>query len=92
MVAAAARETERFMPARGGFVAPVYQVVIHPSKDTGGYWAECSFENGGACTVGDTIKETQVNMYESVSLFLKDDYPDITDFSLAFSMGADIDD
>jgi predicted RNase H-like HicB family nuclease len=67
---------------------PVYQVVIHPNEDdVPGYWAEYHTEKGGAFTDGDTVKETQANMYESMSLFLQDDYPDITDFSLEFIMG-----
>ena len=66
---------------------PVFTVVIHKNEDGVGYWAICEMPNGGASTIGDTIHETQKNMYESMSLFLEDDYPDIKDFSLAFVMG-----
>jgi hypothetical protein len=93
MVVSIPSKTGHTIPIRGGYMAPVYRVVIHPSKDTGGYWAECAInEKCGAFTIGDTIKETQVNMYESVTLMLDGDYPDIADFSLEFSMSADIDD
>ena len=63
---------------------PVYNVVIHKNEDGNGYWAVCEMPNGGATTMGDTIHETQHNMYESMSLFLQDDYPDVSDFSLQF--------
>ena len=63
---------------------PVYTVVINRDEENGGYWAICDMPNGGASTMGDTIFETQRNMYESMSLFLEDDYPEIKDFSLNF--------
>lgn len=78
------RQKEHTIPLRGGVMAPVYRVVIHPNEDGVGYWAECPMDNGGAATDGDTIMETQANMFESVALYLKDDYPDITDFFLDF--------
>ena len=65
---------------------PIYTVVIHKNEDGVGYWAICDMPNGGASTIGDTICETQRNMYESVSLYLADDYPSIKDFSLVFVM------
>jgi predicted RNase H-like HicB family nuclease len=64
---------------------PTFTVNIFPSEN-GGYWAECPMVNGAAFTDGGTIKETEVNMYESVALFLRDDFPDVTDFSLEFFM------
>ena len=63
---------------------PVYTVVIHKNEDGMGYWAVCEMPNGGASTIGDTIHETQKNMYESMLLFLEDDYPDVKDFFLTF--------
>jgi len=95
MVASKTLRAGHSIPVRGGVMVsvPVFQAVIHPSKDTGGFWGECHVnENGGAFTIGRTVKETQSNMYESVTLYLKDDYPDITDYSLEFSMGEDLDD
>ena len=65
---------------------PIYTVIIHQNEDSIGYWAECPMDNGACFTDGDTIKETQANMYESVSLYLEDDYPDVTDFALSFVM------
>ena len=64
---------------------PIYTAVIHPNENIPGYWAEC-ITVPGAFTIGDTIHETQMNMYESVSLMLEDDYPEIEDFSLQFVM------
>ena len=64
----------------------VFNVVIHPSPDVGGYWAECSMPGGGCTTQGDTLHETQKNMFESVSLFLQDDHPDIKEFFLVFEV------
>ena len=63
---------------------PTYTVVIHKNEDGVGYWAECELGESCAFTDGDTIHETQCNMYESVSLMLEDDYPKVKDFSLAF--------
>ena len=63
---------------------PVYTVVIHKNEDGKGYWAKCQMSNGCCFTDGDTVKETQENIYESVSLYLEDDYPDITDYLLNF--------
>ena len=71
------------MPSKG---LPVYTAVIHKNEDGMGYWAVCEMPNGGASTIGDTIHETQKNMYESMSLFLEDDYPDVKDFFLTFAL------
>ena len=68
-----------------GDVMPIYIVHIHKNEDGVGYWAKCPMENGCCYTDGDTVKETEENMYESVSLYL-DDCPDIEDFSLKFVM------
>ena len=68
----------------GGVSMTVYTVIIHKDEDGSGYWATCDMPNGGANTMGDTIHETQRNMYDSMALFLKDDSPDVTDFSLNF--------
>jgi len=64
---------------------PVFTVIIHPSPDVGGYWAECSMENGGCTTQGDTLQEIQKNMFESVDLYLED-YPEIKEYFLQFEI------
>ena len=69
---------------RGDVMLNIYNVFIHKNDDGNGYWAICEMPNGGATTMGDTIYETQRNMYESMALFLQDDYPDVLDFSLNF--------
>ena len=67
-----------------GHTIPIFQVIIHMCGDTNRYWAECPMDNGAAFTDGDTLQEVQKNMYESISLYLQDDYPDINEFSLEF--------
>jgi predicted RNase H-like HicB family nuclease len=69
---------------RGDIMHPVYIVIIHPAEE-GGYWAKCDMPNGGCTTQGDTIQETQENMFESIALFLED-YPDITNYFLTFEL------
>ena len=85
MLMTKSRKKEHTIPTRNDYMAPVYHVVIHPCEDTGGYWAEC-YSLPGCFTDGETIKETEVNMYEAVALFLKDDHPEIQDYSLEFSV------
>ena len=60
----------------------IYKVVIH-AAEKGGYWAECLMPNGGSTTDGDTIQETQKNMFEAMELYLED-YPEVTEYFLAF--------
>jgi len=69
----------------GGDTMPTYTVTIHPNEEGDGYWAKCAIdERGCAFTSGDTIQETQINMYESFSLLIEDDYPDVTDYLFEF--------
>jgi len=68
----------------GDDIMPIYTVIIRKNEDGIGYWAKCPMDNGCCFTDGDTVRETQTNMYESVSLYLQDDYPDVRDFSLNF--------
>ena len=71
---------------RGDAIMPMaIRVVIRPAEDVGGYWAK-SITIPGAFTQGDTIQETERNMYESIELLLEDDYPEITDFTLEFEV------
>jgi len=64
-------------------IPTIFKVTIHQSDDTIGYWAECDMPNGGCTTDGETIQETQKNMFESVGLYLED-YPDISNYCLFF--------
>ena len=64
----------------------VFTVIIYPCIDTIGYWAECAMPNGGCFTDGETIQEIKDNMFESIRLFLKDDYPDIQEYSLKIEL------
>ena len=64
--------------------SPIFTAVIYKNEDGEGYWAKCQMDGGCAFTDGDTIYETECNMYESVALYLQDDHPDIKDFSLNF--------
>ena len=66
-----------------GTLPSVYTVFIHKNEDDSGYWATCPMPNGGANTMGDTIREVQTNMFESMDLFLEDS-PDISDYVLNF--------
>ena len=71
---------------RGDIIMPKkIHVIIRPAEDVGGYWAE-SVTIPGAFTQGDTIWETEKNMYESIELLLEDDYPEITDYTLEFEV------
>ena len=65
-------------------VVPIFNVVIHKNEEGDGFWAICDMPTGGASTMGNTVRETQQNMYDSMTLFLKDDYPEVRDFSLNF--------
>ena len=62
-----------------------FHVEIYPCEDTHGYWAEC-VSLPGCFTDGNTIQETQVNMFEAVNLFLQDDYSDVKDYCLHFTV------
>ena len=68
-----------------GAVPTTIHVIIYPAEDVGGYWAK-SVTIPGAFTQGDTIQETEKNMYESVSLLLEDDYPEIIEYTLEFEV------
>jgi len=61
------------------------RVIIHPAEDVGGYWAE-SITIPGAFTQGNTIQETEKNMFEAMDLHLEDDYPEITNYTLEFEV------
>ena len=63
----------------------MFTVTIHPCTDTTGYWAECPMDNGGCFTDGETLQETQKNMFESVELYLED-YPEILNYFLIFEV------
>ncbi len=63
----------------------IYRVIIHANEDFPGFWAEC-VSLPGTFTDGDSVEEIKENMYESVSLTLKTDYPHVTDYSLVFDI------
>ena len=65
--------------------AAVYTVDIRSCKDTSGYWAKCEMPNGCCYTDGETLYEVQLNMYESMDLYLED-YPEIKDYLLVFDV------
>jgi predicted RNase H-like HicB family nuclease len=48
-----------------------FNIIIHKSEEEKGYWAEC-LELSGCFTQGDTLRETELNMYEAIDLFLED--------------------
>ena len=62
-----------------------FTVLIHPCVDISGYWAECP-ALPSCFTDGETIQETEKNMFEAVKLFLEDDYPNIKEYSLIFEV------
>jgi predicted RNase H-like HicB family nuclease len=59
-----------------------YNVVIHAAEE-GGYWAECP-QLEGCFTQGETVRQTERNMYEAVELFLEDETE--IDFNLLFAL------
>ncbi len=65
------------------FPAPVFQAIIRPAEDVGGYWASCDMEHGGCTVQGDTIQETQTMMLEAVAIYFED-YPDTTNYCVTF--------
>ena len=70
---------------RGDAELKKIHVIIYPAEDVGGYWAK-SITIPGAFTQGDTVQETEKNMYESIALLLEDDYPEITEYTLEFEV------
>ena len=73
------------MPSIVTVKARTFHVVVHPCVDTTGYWAECPMDSGCCFTDGETMQETQKNMFESVALYLED-YPEITNYRLVFEV------
>ena len=78
-------EKTAYNNSRGDTMVKTIRVIIHPAEDAGGYWAE-SITIRGAFTQGDTIQETEKNMYESFDLLIEDDYPDIKEYTLEFEV------
>ena len=83
MAVSSLRQRGHTIPVRGDAVAPVYQAVIRPAEDVGGYAAVCDMEKGGCVAQGETIQETQKMMLESVAFYLED-YPEITNYRVDF--------
>ena len=63
-----------------------YYVYTEFCKGCGLCLAKCPINDGCCFTDGDTIKETQQNMYESVSLYLEGGCLDNPDYFLNFTM------
>ena len=70
---------------RGDIIPAKINIIIYPDKDSGGYWAK-SVNIPGAFTQGDTIQETEKNMYEAIDLLLEDDYDEIINYTLDFEV------
>jgi len=66
-------------------VPEIYTVIIHPCTDTNGYWAECPMPDGGCTTDGETLQETQKNMFEAMEFYLED-YPEVKEYLLQFEV------
>ena len=66
----------------GDVMFSIFNVRIH-SDEAGGYWAECP-QLDGCFTQGETISETENNMYEAVALYLED--KPYFDYSLDFEV------
>jgi len=64
----------------------VFNVVIRPCDDVGGYWATCDMPNGGCNTQGGTIKEVEKAMYDLVVDWLEYDCPEIDDYFISFEV------
>ena len=63
----------------------VFSVTIRPCVDTIGYWAKCDMPDGGCITQGETLQDTQKNMFEAIDLYLED-YPEISEYFLKFEV------
>ena len=71
---------------RGDDTMPViFNVIIRPAEDVGGYWATCFMPNGGCNAQSDTIQETQKDMLEAISFYLED-YPEIVNYYVEFEV------
>ena len=64
----------------------VFNVVIRPAEDVGGYWAACRMPNGGVNTQGDTIKEVERTMYDLVVDWIENDFPEINEYFISFEV------
>ncbi|MCL2095629.1 MAG: hypothetical protein FWH10_01850 [Oscillospiraceae bacterium] len=68
------------------YIMPViFNVIIHKSVDTDGYYAVCDMPGGGCTVQAGTIYQVQKDMLESVNFYLED-YPEITDYYLKFEV------
>jgi len=71
---------------RGDIAVPkIFDVIICPADDVGGYWAKCDMPNGGCVAQGDTLQEIQKNMMEAIELYLED-HPESADYFLNFEV------
>jgi predicted RNase H-like HicB family nuclease len=63
----------------------VFNVIIRPAEDVGGYYAVCDMPNGGCTAQADTIQEIQKDMLEAIDFFLED-HPEITNYYVEFEV------
>jgi len=71
---------------RSDTMLPTFHVIIRPCEDVGGYWASCDMPNGGVNTDGDTVKEVERTMFDLVSDWLENDYPEINEYFITFEL------
>ena len=71
---------------KSNIISTIFTVIIRPCDEKiGGYYAICDMPNGGCTTQGETMQETQKNIFESIQLYLED-YPEISDYYLNFEV------
>ena len=71
---------------KSGVAPAIFNVIIYPAEDVGGYWASCDMPNGGCNTQGDTIKEVERTMYELVVDWIEHDLPEIKEYFISFEV------
>ena len=70
---------------RGDIMFAIFNAVIRPAEDAGGYYAVCDMMNGGCTAQNETIQKTQKDILEAVSFYLED-YPEISDYYVNFEV------
>ena len=70
---------------RGDIVFTIFNVVIRPAKDVGGYYAVCDMPNGGCTAQNETIQKTQRDILEAIDFYLED-YSEISNYYVNFEV------
>ena len=78
-----AKSVQKAYNVIGGDVMRI-QVLVHHNED--GYWAEALVPEGGCFTQGNTLREIQERMPESVALSLEDTPLEGADFFLSYDV------